>query len=208
VLALALPVAGPAGAEAGVRAAPLARGSIGAVDIELDGVAEVVPPIAECQTGSAPQASTPGVEVADFVEFAAGSTRCTTSVVGMTTTATVTGGIFRLSGLREYGGPLIRLSSYRVSCTITGSRTDTRFSFSGLSGFTAPQTIPRNHVVMIAGPAGSPPLARVIMNEVITPVPADGSVRLNLLHVHLFPRTPTAPATGDIVVGSVFCDPS
>ncbi|OLF17524.1 choice-of-anchor P family protein [Actinophytocola xanthii] len=212
LLALVLPGVGYAGADTvapGVRAPALASGSIGAVNIVVDGTPQAIPPIAECQTGANQQASTPGVGVTDFVEFAAGSTRCRASVVAWTTTATVTGGTFRLPGLRRYGGPLIRLASYRVTCAITTSGTEARFQFTGLNGFLAPSTVPRNHVVMIPGPAGSPPLARVTLNELVTPTPPDGSVRLNLMRIRLFPTTPSAaPATGDIVVGSVHCDPS
>jgi hypothetical protein len=211
LLALVLPGAGYAGAagSVGERAAlPVAGGSIGAVNVVLDGVPRTVPPIAACETRVVDQASTPGVEVPDLVEFAAGSTRCTSSVVAWTATATVTGGTFRLLGLRRYGGPVIRLSSYRVSCLADADGSQTRFQFTGLSGFSVPSPVPRNHVVMIPGPAGSPPLARVTVNEFLTPTPTDGSLRLNLMRIQLFPRTASAPATGDIVVGSVHCDPS
>jgi hypothetical protein len=74
------------------------------------------------------------------------------------------------------------------------------------SGFTVPQTIPANYATTVAGrTSGAPPMAEIIVNELIVPTPTDGSLTTNALHIRFFPQG--GPASGDIVVGSVSCAP-
>jgi len=186
----------------------MAGGSIGAVDIVLDGEPVTVDPVAECDTDGLQQASSAGAEVEDFVEFAGGTTSCTVNQSNGVARASVTGGRFRLDGLRQFGGPrTIRMTSFSASCETTETGSSARFQFRGLTGLTVPSSIPPNHVVTIPGRAGAPPVATVTFNETLIPDPPDGSMTVNLMHFRLFPQGPADEVGGDIVVGSVSCAP-
>jgi hypothetical protein len=203
-LALLVPGAGNAQAEP----ESMAQGSVGAADLVLDGVPVTIDPIAQCEAGVVEQATSPGAEVPDFVEFDGGSTTCSFDETTEAATASVTGERFRLEGLAQYGGPrLIRLSSFTVTCETTATGSSANFRLSGLTGITVPSTIPPNHVVTIPGPAGAPPIATVTFNETLIPSPPDGSMTVNVMHVRLFPEGSRTHTTGDIVVGSVSCAP-
>lgn len=185
----------------------VAEGSVGSVDVLMDGEPIVIDPIAPCETGGPPQGSAGEVAVAGFISFASGSTECTIDDAGEVATAEITGGRFRLDGLRPHGGPRIRLSSFTAWCRTTLTGTSSWVQFSGLSGIDVPDELPPNYEVTIPGLAeGDPPLATVTLNETVVPDPPDGSMTVNLMHVRMFPEGP-GPDGGDIVVGSVHCAP-
>lgn len=201
-LALVLPGADHARADPG----PVARASLGSVDLVLDGEAATIEPIAPCGA-EVEDASSEGAEIAEFVEFEAGSTTC--EVDEGVATASVTGERFRLTGLARYGGPsLIRIADFTATCETTETGSSSRVRFGELSGLTVPSRVPPNHVVTIPGPPGAAPIATVTFNETAMTEPEEGAITVNLMHVRLFPEGPTEQVTGDIVVGSVTCVPS
>ncbi|HEY0450659.1 choice-of-anchor P family protein [Actinophytocola sp.] len=186
----------------------IAGGSLGAVDLVLDGDPAEIAPIAECGTDGVEDATSSGAEVAGFVQFSGGTSTCTVDQATGVATASVTGARFRLDGLRQYGGPrTIRMTSFTATCHTTETGSSASFQFRGLTGLTVPSSIPPNHVITIPGAAGAPPVATVTLNETIVPSPPDGSMTVNLMHFHLFPQGPADKASGDIVVGSVNCAP-
>lgn len=186
----------------------VAAGSIGAVDVVLDGEVVEVDPIAECATGDTAEGSSGGVEVEDFVSYDGGETTCAIDPETGFATAEVSGDRFRMDGLRQYGGPLIRMSSFTATCSTTETGSNAQVWFRGLTGIPVPPQLPANHVVTIPGPGtGAPPLATVTFNESIVPDPPDGSMTVNLMHIRLFPQGPADEVGGDVIVGQVHCAP-
>lgn len=162
--------------------------------------------LAPCQVGSVSTASTPGATGRGFVSFGTGTSSC-----GMTTDGaakvTVSGRRFTLDGLRAYGGPLIKIASWSASCTTTENGSSSNIQLNSVSGIRLPSSIPANHTIMIPGrKATDPPVAKIMINEVLLPDPADGSMTVNLMHVWLFPEG-IALARGEAVVGTVHCAP-
>jgi len=197
-------VAAPAQAAPGDA---VAEGSVGSVNVQLDSEPITVDPIAACHSDGPPQGSSGTVAVEDFVTYTNGTSTCTVDDAGEIASVEVSGGRFRLDGLRDFGGPRIRLSSFTARCdtTLTGSSSSIRFS--GLSGVSVPSDLPPNYQVTIANPtAGQPPLATVTFNESIIPNPPDGSMTVNVMHIRLFPQGP-GENTGDVIVGAVHCAP-
>lgn len=186
----------------------VATGSLGSADLLVDGAPVGIEPIAPCDSEDVTSGYSAGAEIEDVVEFAGGPTTCTRDESNGVATAEVTGGRFRLDGLRPYGGPRIRMRSYSATCETTETGSRASFQFSGLTGLEVPSTIPVNHKITIPGRRpGAKPLARIILNEKIVPDPPDGSMTVNIMHIKLFPRGPANRVRGDIVVGSVSCAP-
>lgn len=197
-------VAGLAFVVAPAQAAPgdaVAEGSAGAATIGQ----VTVEPIAPCSTEGELQGSAGEVAVPNVVTFAPSSSTCAIDDAGEIATTTVTGGRFRFDGLRQYGGPRIRLTSFTAKCetTLTGSSSSIRFS--GLSGVSVPSQLPSNHVVTIPGGPDGKPKATVTFNEALLPDPADGSMTVHLMHIRMFPQG--GPTSGDVYVGTVHCSP-
>lgn len=192
------------------QAAPgdaVAVGSAGSVNVHLDSAPIVVDPIAVCRSDGPAQGSSGTVAVDDFVSYTDGRSTCTVDDAGEIASVEVSGGRFRLDGLRDFGGPRIRLAGFGARCDTTLAGTSSSIQLSGLSGVAVPADLPPNYVTTIANPSvGQPPLATVTFNETIVPSPPDGSMTLNVMHIRLFPEGP-GQNTGDVVVGSVHCAP-
>jgi hypothetical protein len=187
---------------------PVGHGSIGSAyafsevppfDVDLG-------PLASCRVGGAPSASISGAQARNFVAYGSGRSDCTVDSTGQAKVE-VSGRRFRMDGLRHYGGPVIRISSFTTSCATVGNGSESNIKVTGLSGIHVPNPIPANHIVTIPGAAAAdPPVARIIVNEVIEPDPPDGSLTINLMRVQLFPDG-VALAHGEVVVGTVHCSP-
>jgi hypothetical protein len=107
--------------------------------------------------------------------------------------------------LTRYGGPLIRLAGYQVSCAATTGGTMAGWSFAGLTGISGlPQRIPTNYSVAVKATDGTV-LATAIFNEVILPNPNDGGITQNLIHIAF---RANGPITGNLYVGSTACVPT
>ncbi len=182
----------------------VATGSAGAVDLRDGGVPVTVAPIAPCASDGTTQAAVDDVTVEGVVSFTRGRSTCAVDAAGEVARATVSGGAFRFDGLREHGGPRIRLADYTAECATTVAGSTSSVRFTGLSGLTVPSELPSNHVVTVPGADGKP-IATVTFNEFITPTPADGSQTVHLMHVRMFPQG--GPASGDVYVGTVHCAP-
>jgi len=197
-------VAAPAQATPGDA---VAEGSVGSVNAHLDSAPIIVDPIAACRSDGPLQGSSGNIEVEDFISYTNGKTKCAVDGAGEIASVEVTGGRFRFDGLRDFGGPRIRLTKFTARCATTLTGSGSSIELSGLSGISAPADLPTNYKVTIANPnAGQPPLATVTLNEMVVPSPPDGSMTVNLMHIRLFPEGP-GQNTGDVIVGAVHCAP-
>ncbi|GAB1509074.1 hypothetical protein [Actinophytocola sp. KF-1] len=164
-----------------------------------------VEPIAPCSTEGALTGQSGEVSVPNVVTYSSGTSTCTVDDAGEIAKTTVTGGRFRFDGLRQYGGPRIRLSSYTAKCATTLTGSSSSIQFSGLSGVSVPSQLPTNHVVTIPGGPNGKPKATVTFNELVLPSPPDGSMTVHLMHIRMFPQG--GPTSGDAYVGTVHCSP-
>lgn len=188
-------------------ASPVSSASVGSVDAEIDGQRLRQEPIAPCEVDGQQDAESGGVSVDPAAGFGRGSSRCRMDTEGSgTAEAETSGRAFTSRVLRKHGGPLLRVSSYSARCRTVDSGSEGNVELRGVRGIDVPSDIPSNHSVLIHGPDESqPPLARVVVNEMVTPDPPDGSMTLNAMRIELFPEG--GPDSGEIVVGSVSCDP-
>jgi hypothetical protein len=190
------------------QAAPeeaIAAGSVGSVDATYSGASVDVDPLAECATDGVGVGSTAGYRLPGFVEFGLGSSTCGIDDDGVAH-AKASGKLFRLDALRAHGGPRIRMTGFSAECSTTENGSTASFHIGGLSGISVPPTLPPNHVVTIPGSGpGAPPMAEITLNETITPEPPDGSMKVNIMRIHLFPEG--GPHSGELTVGSVECAP-
>jgi len=185
----------------------IASGSVGSVDATYDGESVAVDPLAECATDGESAADSAAYAESGFLEFGRGTSTCTLGDDGVAS-AEVEGKLFRLDGLRPYGGPRIRLTNYSAECGTTENGSTASFHIGGLSGIKVPSSLPPNYTTTIPGRGpGAPALAKVVFNETIVPDPPDGSMTVNIMHIHLSPDGPSSGLGGEIVVGSVSCSP-
>jgi hypothetical protein len=162
--------------------------------------------LAPCEVGTASTASTPGATARGLVSFGTGTTSCTTESVGVVRVA-VSGKRFMLDGLRAYGGPVIKIASWSATCTTTANGSSSTIELTSVSGLALPNPIPANHTIMVPGRrATDPPVAKIMLNELLLPNPADGSMTVNLMHMWLFPHG-VSLARGEVVLGTVHCSP-
>jgi hypothetical protein len=182
--------------------------SVGSADVTVNGKKRVVqPPVAQCVTaGGNIQNASKRIRLRGVAEYGDGSTKCTADPANGRITVEAKGQRFELNALPEYGGPRIRISDFLATCATTVSGAVARMQFSGLVGMDAPQELTPNYTVMIPGDHGQPPLAKIILNEIIVPSPPDGSITLNLMHV-IFSPSGSGPISGELVVGGVYCTP-
>lgn len=180
-------------------------GSIGAVDITVGQSSAHSDPIAPCTADTTPANRTDPVTVGTTTKYGLGSTTCTRNDNG-TVSVKVEGQRFETSVLRQFGGPVIMARTFKAGCDTTENGSSGYMELGAVSGFTVPQNIPSNYTTTIPGKtAGAPPMAEIVLNELIVPTPADGSLVTNALHIKLFPQG--GPASGDILVGSATCAP-
>ncbi|GAA5118058.1 hypothetical protein [Haloechinothrix salitolerans] len=208
-LTAALTTAGPAAAEpADLPARPraTASGFLGAVAVIVDDEQVVREPIAPCDVEGEQHAESGLVSVGqDIADFWGGTSDCTRDEQG-NAHADVDGRYFSTSLLRRWGGPRIRVSSFAARCHTTSKGSSSVMELGGVYGLDLPENVSSNHTVTIPAPdEDDPPLAKVVVNELIAPQPPDGSLRVNAIRIELFPEG--GPASGEILVGSAACDP-
>ncbi|MPY78314.1 MAG: hypothetical protein GEV04_07430 [Actinophytocola sp.] len=205
-LTAALATATPAAAGPPEQSAATAAGFLGAVDVVVDGEPLAVGPIAACDVEGQQHNESGLFPVGkDVADFWGGTSDCTRDDEG-NAHADVDGRYFSTGVLREWGGPRIRVSSFAARCETTSKGSSTVMELDGVYGLTLPEEVPSNHTVTIPAPnEDDPPLAKVVVNELVAPQPPDGSLRVNALRIVLFPEG--GPASGEILVGSVGCDP-
>jgi|GEM_PF-5960593 hypothetical protein len=181
-------------------------GSLGAVDVIVGGEPVHQPPIAPCDVDGEQTGESGRVTVGDVATFYGGETTCAVGE-GEEAEVTVSGDRFVTDVLRQWGGPRIRLSGYDVSCRTSENGSSGWFELRGIGGIEVPEEVPPNYTVEIAGddPEG-PPIAKVVLNEFVTPEPPDGSMTMTAMRIVLFPEG-GEQAGGDITVGTVACDP-
>ncbi|GAA1972664.1 hypothetical protein [Amycolatopsis minnesotensis] len=183
----------------------MAAGSLGSADVTVGTQAVHAAPIAVCEVGGTLQNTSSGASVGTTTKYGRGDTTCTRDANG-TASAKATGQRFETSILKQFGGPVIKVRSYTAGCTTTANGSSGYMEIGGVSGLTVPTDIPANYTVAIPGKnAGDPPMAEVVVNELIAPTPPDGSLATHAMHIKLFPQG--GPASGDIMVGSASCDP-
>ncbi|WP_034274155.1 choice-of-anchor P family protein [Haloechinothrix halophila] len=205
-LATATPVAASAAAaEPPAQPRAIGSGFLGAVAVTVDGEPLPVGPIGACDVAGEQHNETGLFPVDDVADFWGGTSDCTRDEQG-NAHVDVDGRYFSTSILRRWGGPRIRVSSFAARCDTTTKGSNTVMELGGVYGLDLPENVSSNHTVTIPGPAeDDPPLAKVVINELIAPQPPDGSLRVNAIRIELFPEG--GPASGEILVGSAACDP-
>jgi hypothetical protein len=180
-------------------------GSVGAMHVTVGDQTAHEDPIAPCVVGGTGENRTDPVTVGMTTRYGLGETSCTRNSDG-TASVQVTGSRFDTTLLRQFGGPRITVRTYQAGCTTTANGSNGSMELGSATGFTVPDSIPPNYTITIPGRAeGDPPLADIVLNELVVPHPPDGSLVTNALHIKLFPQG--GPAAGDILVGSAACDP-
>lgn len=187
-------------APASAAAVPLGTGTAGSVDLVVDEEAVAVEPVAPCQTGGVPSGDSGGVGVSGVVQYGESTSSCTIDPVTGFATVQVDGERFRLEEIDSAGVPRLRITSFTVRCQTTETGSNASFQVTGLSGVDVPEQIPPNYTVTYPG-------ATLVINETVIPDPPDGSLSMNVLHLHVNPSA-ADPDGGDVTVGSVHCDPS
>lgn len=183
-----------------------AAGAIGMVDTMIDGEPVRQAPIAPCDVDGEQNNDSGRVTVGDVAKFWGGDTACTHAGNGHAH-AKIAGRYFATDVLREWGGPRIKVSSFKLSCKTVQNGASGRVDLRGVRGIDLPEDIPSNYTVMVPGRIeGAAPLAKVIVNELQTPSPADGSMTMHAMRIVLFPEG-GGPNSGDITLGTVSCDP-
>jgi hypothetical protein len=187
------------------QASAVASASVGSADIVVSGQSAQVAPIAPCDSDGRQSNTGSGGVAGGKTRFGTGDTECARDAGG-TASARASGQGFETEVLRQFGGPKLRVRSFSARCTTTDNGSSGHIELGGVSGFSVPSEIRSNHTILIPGRAqGDPPMARLVINELVVPTPADGGLTTNALHITLFPEG--GPARGDIIVGSASCDP-
>ena len=180
-------------------------GSVGAVDITVGQSSAHADPIASCTADTTPSNRTDPVTVGTTTKYGLGTTTCKRNANG-TVSVQVSGQRFETTVLRQFGGPLIAARTFKAGCDTTQNGSSGYMELGSVTGFTVPDSIPPNYTTTIPGrTADAPPMAEVVLNELIVPTPADGSLVTNAIHIKLFPQG--GPASGDILIGSATCAP-
>lgn len=185
-------------------AAVAGTANVGSADVTFNGQPGSIAPLAPCDVNGAKQGSTPGATIPGVATFGAGTTKCDFDAASSTSSMSANGQDFVLNALTPYGGPEIGIGGYDASCKGMKDRGSGSFNVSAFHGVDLPEQLPANYTVTIPGRnQGDPPMAKLVFGEVIQPPVHDGSLRVNTLHVTLFPNG--GPASGDLYVGSVYC---
>jgi hypothetical protein len=195
-------------------ATPAGHAQVGSANFMKTGQpAVVVSPLASCDvqpdepgtvTGAAAAVSRTGIR------FGASTATCTTTLVDpdewvTTTKSEAKGTNFELSALVAQGGPRLRIGSWKITCDATQTGTQAAWTLGGVSGFTGlPQQIPQGHVHEVKKSNGTV-LAKVKFNEVVFPVPNDGSLTLHLAELTF---EPASGYSGEVRIGSAACTPT
>ncbi|HEX3790216.1 MAG TPA: hypothetical protein VHW44_20275 [Pseudonocardiaceae bacterium] len=189
------------------KANPDGVASPGSASVVQNGTTKSITGLARCDVDNKASASSPGASIANIVSYGSASSTCTKDATADTTKSVANGSKFELDALVPYGGPRIRFTSYQVSCAATTGGTSANWTFSGMTGLTGlPQQIPTDYTQTIKG-SQNKVVAKVVLNEIILPNPNDGSIRLHLMHIVLFPNG-GGPLSGNIYLGSTACSPT
>jgi hypothetical protein len=202
LLVAGLAVAGPA------QAAPQPGvAQIGSADFTKGGSTITVPALGTCSVNG-PEAATAQAVSKTGIAFGGGTSSCTTKVTdpetdATTTTSTASGKNFELSALVSAGGPRIKLSTFKVTCTATHAQTNAGWSYGGMSGITNPPSpVPVGYVTPIKKANGTV-LANAVFN--IQNLPGDGSIGLTMLRINFLPAS---GITGQVILGHTSCSPT
>jgi hypothetical protein len=180
-------------------------GSIGAVDITVGQQSAHADPIAPCVVDTTAANRNDPVSVGTTTKYGLGTTTCKRNSNG-TASVQVSGQRFETTVLQQFGGPVIRARTFKAGCDTTENGSSGSMELGSVTGFTVPTSIPPNYTVTIPGStAGAPPMAEIVLNELVVPNPPDGSLTTHAMHIKLFPQG--GPASGDIVVGTAACAP-
>lgn len=189
-----------------VAAAPgaSASGALGEVDVTVDGQTVRQQPIAPCEVDGEEQNDSGRVTVGDVATYWGGETTCG-RVGDEEAEALVEGRYFVTDLLRDWGGPRIKVSAFDLTCHTTENGSAGSVELRGISGIEVPEEIPPNYTVIVEGDDDEP-VAEVVLNEFTAPSPPDGSMQMNAMRIELL-GSADVEASGDIVLGSVACDP-
>jgi hypothetical protein len=189
-----------------VAAAPVTStgwASTGSLDVLIGNEHVVTGELARCSVDGPRSARTTGGATGDFASFGIGSSGCERN--GEASLAQGSGHRFETTVLERYGGPALTVRTFSAKCATSATGSGGEVSVGAVTGITVPGDIPPNERIVIpGGPAGTA-LATVVLNETVTPRPADGSLVTHAMHIELFPQG--GPASGDIYLGTAACDP-
>lgn len=181
-----------------------ASASVGSLDVEIGNEHVVTGEMAECSVDGPLTARTAGGITGDFARFGGGDSLC--GRIGTVSVGEASGRRFETTLLKRYGGPVIKVRTYKAKCSTTEDGSLGYIEFGDIVGFTLPESIPQNYRVTISGGKGGTALASLTVNETIIPTPPDGSLVTHMLHIKLFPQG-GGPAKGDIYLGTARCNP-
>jgi hypothetical protein len=182
-----------------------ASGSAGSVDVTADGQHIVADAVAPCTADGPLKGGTLGGTYGNAAVFGNSDTACAHLPDG-TAVGQASGHRFKTTILQQFGGPEITVRTFVSRCATTETGSSGYIEIGDVTGFTVPANIPANYTLTIPGAApDTRPMARVVLNELVTPSPPDGSLTTNTVHIKLFPEG--GPATGDIMLGTAKCNP-
>ena len=188
---------------AAAPAASFGWASAGSVDVTVDDQHVVTGELGKCTVDGPFSTHSAGGTTGEVAVFGTGEAGCGRS--GTVSIAQGEGHRFQLDVLKRFGGPVVTVRSFFAKCATTADGALGEIEVGTVTGITVPENIPANYKIVVpGGPAGTA-LATVIVNETVTPDPADGSLVTHALHIKLFPQG--GPATGDIYLGTAACDP-
>ncbi|MDT7797810.1 MAG: hypothetical protein QOI78_1243 [Actinomycetota bacterium] len=180
---------------------------IGSADFTKAGSTITVPVQGKCSVAG-PNTATAQTVSKTGITFGGGTSSCTTTVTdpetdATTTTSTATGKNFELSALVSAGGPRIKLSTFKVTCTATHTQTNAGWTYGGMSGIpNPPSPVPVGYVSPIKKSNGTV-LANAVFNT--QNLPGDGSIGLTMLRINFLPAS---GITGQVILGHTSCSPT
>lgn len=189
-----------------VAAAPVkstAWASTGSVDVTIENEHIVTGELGKCSVDGPYTGRTSGGTTGDIAVFGTGDAGCGRN--GAVSVAQGQGRRFQLDVLKRFGGPVITVRTFFAKCATTQDGSFAGIEVGATTGISVPENIPANYKIVIPGGEADTALATVIVNETLTPTPADGSLVTHALHIQLFPQG--GPASGDIYLATAACDP-
>ncbi|MFI5583967.1 hypothetical protein ACIA5G_02950 [Amycolatopsis sp. NPDC051758] len=207
-LAGTLLLAGLAATAGPAQAAPQPGvANIGSAEFTKAGTTIKVPVQGKCSIDG-PTTATAQVVSKTGITFGGGTSSCTTAVTdpntdATSTTSTATGKNFELSALVSAGGPRVKLSTFKVTCTATQTQTNANWTYGGMSGIpNPPSPVPVGYVSPLKKSNGTV-LANAVFN--IQNLPGDGSIGLTMLRIDFLPAS---GISGQVILGHTSCSPT
>ncbi|GAA2993934.1 choice-of-anchor P family protein [Actinokineospora diospyrosa] len=190
-------------------------GTVGAAMALVGTEAIDIGPLAPCAAGGPGIGTTTG-QSSDkgLVSYGLGSSTCSYDPATGSASATVNGRQFQLNRENVAGVPALKIATFSVSCSTNdeGGVTSS-VTLGGVTGLEIPEEIPPNHTILVPGffPE-DPPIAKVVLNDVLEAEAPDRSVTVHAAKIWLYPDAdpagPPAPGSGSITLGSVTCNPA